>query len=90
MDTDAKNKQQNEKAEDELIRHLLLQSEAEEYREVLAKAPPAPQHSAAGRNGFCATPFLFWRNRADHAAYPSRSLSGRRQVSCWSLSVLSC
>ena len=39
MDTDAKNKRQNEKAEDELIRHLLLQAEAEEYREVLAKAP---------------------------------------------------
>ena len=32
MDTDAKNKRQNEKAEDELIRHLLLQAEAEEYR----------------------------------------------------------
>ena len=43
MDTDAKNKRQNEKAEDELIRHLLLQAEAEEYREVLAKAPPAPR-----------------------------------------------
>ena len=31
MDTDAKNKRQNEKAEDELIRPLLLQAEAEEY-----------------------------------------------------------
>ena len=49
MDTDAKNKRQNEKAEDELIRHLLLQAEAEEYREVLAKAPPAPRHSRAYR-----------------------------------------
>ena len=48
MDTDAKNKRQNEKAEDELIRHLLLQA-AEEYREVLAKAPPAPRHSRAYR-----------------------------------------
>lgn len=49
MDTDAKNKRQNEKAEDELIRHLLLQAEAEEYREVLANAPPAPRHSRAYR-----------------------------------------
>lgn len=49
MDTDAKNKRQNEKTEDELIRHLLLQAEAEEYREVLAKASPAPRHSRAYR-----------------------------------------
>ena len=49
MDTDAKNKRQNEKTEDELIRHLLLQAEAEEYREVLAKAPPAPRHSRSYR-----------------------------------------
>lgn len=49
MDTDAKNKRQNEKTEDELIRHLLLQAEAEEYREVLANAPPAPRHSRAYR-----------------------------------------
>ena len=55
MDTDAKNKRQNEKAEDELIRHLLLQAEAEEYREVLAKAPPAPRHSRAYRRGCAAT-----------------------------------
>lgn len=46
--------------------------------------------TAAGRNGFCTTPFLSWRKRADHVAYRSRSLSGRRQVFCWSLSVLSC
>ena len=50
MDTDAKNKRQNEKAEDELIRHLLLQAEAEEYREVLAKAPPAPRGSTSQSN----------------------------------------
>lgn len=49
MDTNAKNKHQNEEAEDELIRHLLLQAEAEEYREVLSKAPPAPRHSWAYR-----------------------------------------
>ena len=49
MDTNANNKHQNEVAEDELIRHLLLQAEAEEYREVLSKAPPAPRHSRAYR-----------------------------------------
>lgn len=94
MDTDAKNKRQNEKAEDELIRHLLLQAEAEEYREVLAKAPPAPRHSRAYRRWgetVSARPrFCPGGNGQITSPIVPGSLSGRRQVFCWSLSVLSC
>lgn len=94
MDTDAKNKRQNEKAEDELIRHLLLQAEAEEYREILAKAPPAPRHSRAYRRWekrFCGDPVsvLEETGRSRRLSFPEAFPDGGKFF-CWSLSVLSC